>query len=96
MSLNSFNFVFINSDSIFQGGPEFEKTKTLSKIPMISRGDYGFFSYLGQQCFKMKSEIAVLLKKFSFGLYSIRYAHALGAFLRGRTNFFSDNTETLK
>jgi hypothetical protein len=46
--------------------------------------------------FKMKSEIAVLLKKFSFGLYSIRYAHALGAFLRGRTNFFSDNTETLK
>ncbi len=49
MSLNSFNFAFINSDSIFWEEPRFQKPKTLSKIPMISIGDYGLFSYLGQQ-----------------------------------------------
>jgi hypothetical protein len=49
MNLNSFKFAFINLDSIFQEEPEFEKAKTLSKIPMISRDDYRLFSYLGQQ-----------------------------------------------
>jgi hypothetical protein len=29
--------------------PQFQKAKYLSKISIISRGDYRFFSYLGQQ-----------------------------------------------
>ena len=50
MNPNNSNSVSVNSDSIFHEEPGFEKAKTLSKILMISRGDYRLFSYLGQQC----------------------------------------------
>jgi hypothetical protein len=55
MNPNNSNSVSANSDSIFQEEPGFEKVKTLSKILMISRGDYRLFSYLGQQCYAFES-----------------------------------------
>ena len=50
MNPNNSNFVLLNLDSNFHEEPELQKAKTLSKMPMISRGDYRLFSYLGQQC----------------------------------------------
>ena len=53
MNPNNSNFVLLNVGSNFHEGPEFQKGKTLSKLPMISRGDYRLLSYLGQQCYDM-------------------------------------------
>jgi hypothetical protein len=50
MNPNNSNFVLLNLDSTCNEEPEFQKAKTLSKMPMISRGDYRLFTYLGQQC----------------------------------------------
>ena len=49
MNPNNSNSVLVNLDSIFHEEPGFQKAKNLSKISMISRGDYRLFSYLGQQ-----------------------------------------------
>lgn len=51
MNLNNSNSVSVNSDSIFMEEPQFQKAKYLSKISIISKGDYRFLSYLGQQCY---------------------------------------------
>jgi hypothetical protein len=61
MNLNNFNFVSVNSDSIFREEPGFEKAKTLSKTLMISKGDHRLASYPGQQCDTFQQTCPTLL-----------------------------------